>query len=137
MVANLKIHRRGTIPFIDFLHDNDYAVEQVTDTIYQVSRIDEIPVFVDHRDQSLFFEVDLGSLKDIGSKELYYSLLDINTEILPVSVGVNDTNPDDPRLVLLESREAQNLDENELLAVMSAFEIAAVKIEDMLKNHIK
>jgi len=136
MVANVQVHSRGETPFIQFLEDHDFEVQQITDSVIQASRIDELPVFINHKDGQLYFEVDLAATNEIGSKELYYKLLDINTQILPLSVGIDSTDPDNPKLVLVESRESQNLDENEILSVLNAFELAIDKIENILTDHV-
>ena len=67
--------------------------------------------------------------------DLYFKLLDVNTEILPVSVGINTTNGDN-RLVLVESREYEHLDDNEILSVFDAFELAVDKIEALLTEFV-
>ena len=136
MVAEITIHRRGATSFTQFLEDHDFEVQQVTDTVIQATRYDELPVFINHNGDSLYFEVDLCSLIGLGSHELYFDLLNANTEILPVSVGVNAAEKEDPRLVLVESREVSNLDENEIMAVFNALELATDKIEAILANHV-
>lgn len=120
----------------DFLLGNDFFVEQLTDTVCQVNRSGEAPVFVNRGEHTLYFSVDLGSVKDLDSKELYFALLDLNTEILPVSVGIDTTDKNDPRLVLVESRETENLDKNELLSVFDTFEIAVDKVAEVIAPFI-
>ena len=66
--------------------------------MFRVSREDELPVFVKVDDKNIYFEVDLGNISEIASKELYFKLLDLNTEILPVSFGINNSHSEDPRL---------------------------------------
>jgi hypothetical protein len=97
-----------------------------------VQRADEVPVFLNITGNTIFFEVDLGSLQGIGSENLYFNLLNLNTEILPVSFGINNSNAEDPRLVLTESREIQDLDDHELLSVFDALELAVDKAEQIL-----
>lgn len=121
----------------DFLYDNDFFVEKVSDTIYKVNRSHEQPVYLNHHDNTIYFSLDLGSVNDIGSQDLYFKLLDLNTEILPVSVGIDTSEPSDPRLVLVESRECTNIDQNELLSVFDALEIAIDKIESTLAEFVK
>lgn len=136
MVAALKVYKRSEVDFAAFLEDNDFFVESVTEAVYKVEREGELPVYIHSRDNNLYFEVDLGGIKGLGGQELFMDLLDLNTEILPVSVGIDSTMPDDPRLVLLESREADNLDENELMSVMGALELAAEKVEVVLRKYV-
>lgn len=122
---------------VDFLYDNDFFVEKASDTIYKVNRSHEQPVYLNHHDNNIYFSVDLGSIKDIGSQDLYFKLLDLNTEILPVSIGIDTSENSDPRLVLVESRECTNIDQNELLSVFDALEIAVDKIESTLAEFVK
>ena len=136
MKNNLLVHSRGSKPLSEFLLDNDFEVDEITDFVMKITRGGDLPIFIHIKEQGLYFEADLGSIKNIASQALFQALLDINSEILPVSVGINSTNPVDPRLVLLESREAQNLDENELLSVINALELATDKVETILSDHI-
>ena len=85
----------------------------------------------------LYFEIDLGNVSSFATEKLYHDLLDLNTEILPVAFGLNRANPDDPRLVLVESREAENLDSNELLCVFTSLELAVDRAETMLAEYLK
>ena len=137
MVADITVHMRGAVSLEQYLLDNDFEVNTITDSVFSATRDGELPIYINHLDNNLFFEVDLCSLKDIGSEDLYKALLDANTEILPVSAGIDNTNPEDPRLVLVESREADNLDVNELLSVFSAMELATDKMETILSAYVK
>ncbi len=125
------------VVLVEFLQDNDFLVEKLTDTVLKVSRTGEQPVFISKVDKSLYFEIDLGSIKDICTKEFYFKLLDLNTEILPVSIGIDTTNEEDNRLVLVESREYTNLDNNEILSVFGVFELAVDKVESILSEFVK
>ena len=135
MVTSIQVHKRGGVPLLQFLEDNDFDVAQITDSVASATRDNELPVLINHKDENIFFEVDIGSAAEVGSQDLFFKLLDANTEILPVSVGIN-TSGDDPRLVLVESREAENLDENELLSVINALELATDKVEAILTDHL-
>jgi len=121
---------------IEFLEEHEYYAEQIADGIYKVTKEGELPVFVSVSGSNMFFQVDLGSISEIKSEELFFKLLDLNTEILPVSVGVDTTNPKDSRLVIVESREICNLDDNELLGVFSALQLATDKVEMLLANYL-
>ena len=121
----------------DFLNDNEFFVENASENILKVNRSHEQPVYLNQQDNTIYFSVDLGSIKGLGSENLYYKLLDLNTEILPVSIGIDTTDESDPRLVLVESRECVNIDRNELLSVFDALEIAVDKIEGLLSEFVK
>lgn len=119
-----------------FLELHHFDVEAVESNIYRIQRDDELPVFVHSDGDHLYYEVDLGNISQIANKEqLYYDLLALNTEILPVSFAINNSNPDDPRLVLVESRETCNLDDNEILSVFDALELAADRAAQVLLKY--
>jgi hypothetical protein len=137
MFDKIIIRETTKTSFLEFLQDNDFFIEQVTDTVIRVNRTDELPVFLTATETALFFQVDLGNVSEIASLALYSQLLDLNTEILPVSIGLNTTNETDHRLVLVESREIDNLDSNEIMAVFDALEIGVDKVELLLSQYLK
>lgn len=136
MLSSIKVHRRSDLNVLHFLQDHDYEVVAITDAVVKLIRPDEHPIFLHTRDHSLFFELDLGPLEGVSNETLFGELLELNTEILPVSVGIDATSPDDKRLVLVESREADNLDANELMSVLCSLELAADRVALILNKHI-
>ena len=120
----------------EFLMMQGFEVKILEDTIYRIEREGELPVFLNVTDERVYFEVDLGNVSEIASEDLYFQLLDMNTEVLPVSFAINNANPEDPRLVLMESRETASLEDNELLSVLDALELAAEKAEVLLQNKL-
>jgi hypothetical protein len=143
MLEKITVRNELQTPLMEFLQANNFFVEKVTDSVLRVNRSGELPVFLNVDESSIYFELDLGNISEMGNiseisnEELYFKLLDLNTEILPVSLGINSTNRDDPRLVLVESREAVNLDENEILSVFDAMELAVDKVEELLAGYLK
>lgn len=117
-----------------FLNMNNFQVETLEENILRVQREDELPVFLNITESTIFFEVDLGALKGLGNEAFYFELLQLNTEILPVSFAINNSHPEDPRLVLNESREVTDLDDHELLSVFDALELATDKAETLLQS---
>jgi hypothetical protein len=115
--------------FSRFLMLNGFDVEELGNSVYKVTRAEELPVFLKIDEKSIYFEVDLGNVHEFGPASLHFTLLDMNTEILPVSFGINNTNPEDPRLVLVESRETGSLNDHEILGVFDALELATDKAE--------
>jgi len=134
---SVRIATRRDEDLVTFLELNGFEVEEINKNLMRVTRPGELPVFVNITDNVMYFEVDLGNVSGFASKELYFKLLDMNTEVLPVSFGINDTNPDDPRLVLVESRETDDLSDQELLAVFDALELALDRAEGLLKKYMK
>ena len=136
-MTNIMIFTKKTDDLESFLQMQGFLVEKLENDILRVVREDELPVYVSVQDENLYFEVDLGNVTSIGSEKLYFKLLDSNTDILPVSFAINDSNPDDPHLVLVESRETTDLSDSELLAVFDALELAAEKAETILSEFVK
>ena len=131
------IHSTRSDTLLDFLQIKGMEVESIETNIYRVVRDDELPVFLNIGDEVLSFEVDLGSIADIQGESLYLALLECNTQIQPVSFGLDTTNPEDPRLVLLESRVIGDLSDSEVLSVFDALELATDQAESLLANYLK
>ncbi|WP_269526073.1 hypothetical protein [Coraliomargarita parva] len=111
---------------------HDIEVKELENDVLVATREGELPVFIKKGEKEIYFEVDLGNISGIASEELYFKLLDMNTEVLPVSFGINNTNPEDPRLVLVESRETVDLCTEEVLSVFDALELATDRAEQVL-----
>lgn len=134
---NITVATRRDSELISFLKLNEYEVEEIGDNILRVKHLEELPVFVSVNGNNMYFELDLGNISSIADKQLYFKLLDMNTEVLPVSFGINNSNPDDPHLVLVESRETGDLSDQELLAVFDALYLAVDKAEALLAQYMK
>ncbi|RMH62844.1 MAG: hypothetical protein D6677_08760 [Calditrichaeota bacterium] len=130
---NVTIATRKETDLVTFLEMNEFETEQLAENILRVRRHEELPVYVSFNGDSLYFEVDLGNISAIADQDLYFKLLDLNTEVLPVSFGINNSHPEDPRLVLVESRETDDLSDQELLAVFDALELAVDRAEALLQ----
>jgi len=131
------IHSTRSDTLLDFLQLKGMEVESIEADIYRVVRDDELPVFLNIGDEVLSFEVDLGSIAGIQGEDLFKALLECNTRIQPVSFGLDNTNPDDPRLVLQESRVIGDLSDAEVLSVFDALELATDQAESLLANYLK
>lgn len=136
MVNKVSVRTGSAMGLVDFLEDNDFIVETVGEVL-KVSRSSELDVFLSVDEHSIYFEVELGNISNFSNDEVYFKLLDLNTEITPVSIGIDSTDQDNPVAVLVERRETQNLDSNELLSVFDAIEIAQYKVEQLLAQYIK
>ena len=131
------IHSTRSDTLLDFLQIKGMEVESIETNIYRVVRNGELPVFLNIGDEVLSFEVDLGSIAEIQGEALYKALLECNTQVQPVSFGLDNTNPEDPRLVLLESRVIGDLSDSEVLSVFDALELATDQAESLLANYLK
>ena len=130
----IKTERQDDL--LSFLQNHDFIVESLENNIHRVLREEEDPVYLSISETNLYFEVDLGNISGIASQDLYFSLLNFNTEILPVSFAINNSNPKDPRLVLVESRETVDLCDAEILSVSDALALASEKAETLLTTFI-
>jgi len=119
-----------------FLEAHGFAVEELSNDVFRAQREEELPVFLKVDNQQIYFEVDLGNINELLSQELLLSMLALNTEILPVSIGLDTSNPEDHRLVLVESRETCDLNDEELLAVFDALELAVDRVTELLSPAI-
>lgn len=115
-----------------FLESNGFVVDELANDVFRVQRGDELPAYLKVDDRQIYFEVDLGNIEAIINQDLLVTLLSLNTEILPVSVGLDTSNPADRRLVLVESRETHDLCDQELLAVFDALELAVDRVTEIL-----
>lgn len=115
-----------------FLQLHHFQVEDLGKNVLRVQREDELPVFLKVDEAQIYFEVDLGNVDEIASLDFYATLLDLNTEVLPVSFGLDTSNKEDVRLVLVESRETGDLCDDEILAVFDALELAVDRAQEVM-----
>ena len=135
-MKNILIKLQRDEDLAQFLESHGFTVEALSNDVFRIQREDEIPVFLKVDEKQIYFEVDLGNIDAINTKELLLSLLALNTEILPVSVGIDTSNSEDHRLVLVESRETGDLNDQELLAVFDALELAVDRVTEILSPSI-
>ena len=91
-------------------------------------------------DEQIEFVIDLCSINDLDKsklQEIYEKILDENTEILPSNFGIDSSNPQDKRLVLVDSLAIENLDENELLLTLDALALNVIDAYDLLEKYLK
>lgn len=91
-------------------------------------------------DEQIEFVIDLCGINDLDKnklQEIYEKILDENTEILPSSFGIDSGNPQDKRLVLVDSLAIENLDENELLLTLDALALNVIDAYDLLEKYLK
>ncbi|MDA3883986.1 MAG: hypothetical protein PF638_00150 [Candidatus Delongbacteria bacterium] len=132
----IKVRSIVLVDLIEFLENRDYIVDEVSENILSANKSGEMTVYISLIDDVMYFYVDLGNITEIADKDLYFKILDLNTEILPVSIGIDTTNEKNNRLVIVESREIDNLDDNELLYIFNAMEIATDKVAMLLAEYL-
>ena len=90
--------------------------------------------------EQIEFVIDLCGINDLDKnklQEIYEKILDENTEILPSSFGIDSGNPQDKRLILVDSLAIENLDENELLLTLDALALNVIDAYDLLEKYLK
>ena len=90
--------------------------------------------------EQIEFVIDLCGINDLDKnklQEIYEKILDENTAILPSSFGIDSGNPQDKRLVLVDSLAIENLDENELLLTLDALALNVIDAYDLLEKYLK
>ena len=135
-MKEIKVHTIKQENLEDFLLLHGFEVETMGNGVSRVSRDEELPVYIHADEQSLYFTLDLGNISSIADADLYFKLLDLNTQIQPVSFGIDTTNTEDPRLVLVESRVTGDLSDQELLSVFDALELATDRAEALLAPYL-
>ena len=90
--------------------------------------------------EQIEFVIDLCGINDLDKnklQEIYEKILDENTEILPSSFGIDSGNPQDKRLVLVDSLATENLDGNELLLTLDVLALNVIDAYDLLEKYLK
>lgn len=136
MSEEISVAIRKTQTFVEFLELNGFSVEDLGEGNYAATREDELPVVINVTEGIMRFQVDLCPTASIDSKEMYQKFLDLNTEVLPVSFGIDSTDANDARLVLSESRLLCDLSDDELLCVFTALELATDRAEELLTESL-
>jgi hypothetical protein len=123
----------------DLLIENSYLVEEQEEGFLWITLSDyDAQIAVVEQEQSIFFQMDIIGINELKEEvELYKTLLDLNTEILPISLAIDSTNEENKRLILTESLETENLDENELLKIVETFELSLPAVFKVIKENLK
>ncbi len=130
----VEVAIRKSQAFDEFLTLNGFGVEDLGGENFAVTREGELPVMVNVTGGVIRFQVDLCPTSAIDSKDTYFKLLDLNTEVVPVSFGIDSTDSDNPRLVITESRLVSDLNDEELLGVFDTLELATDRAEELLTD---
>lgn len=122
----------------EVLIEKGFSIKEEKGVLFlQLSDFNTYIVIVENKG-SLYFELDLIGINKIDEKiDFYKELLYLNTEILPISLGINSLEGTSNRLVLVESLSTENLDENEVLEVLDTIEINLPRILKLIDKYIK
>ena len=134
-----KLSTKTTIK--DFLEHEGYEVEEQQDgEVLVVTDEDDFTIFMVVTDIQIEFMVDICGENDLQPGELleaYRILLDQNTEILPTCYGIDTTERENSRVVLVDSLALENLDENELQLSLSSLAQNTINAVEILSPYHK
>jgi hypothetical protein len=145
VVKTINVRSEMHQNLIEFLEDQEYAVTEAGTegslTVYAVRRSeDEQPVFMWQTDGLLAFRAILGAESNIpeGKRSAFYRrVLDANTEIKPLAVGL-DTESDPAIFVVEAALTYANLDAGEVLSTLNAFDVhIETVIDPILEEFLK
>lgn len=123
---------------IDVLSENGYVAEEINGVYFVPLKSGKYQLTMIEKGKTLVIQVSLIRLIHLkDEKSLYKKLLDLNTEILPISIAIDSTRFAYEKLVLNESLETLNLDENELMKVFEVIERNIAKVEKIIEKYIK
>ena len=134
-----KLNTKTTIT--EFLDSEGYEVDEQQDgEVLVVTDEDGFTIFAVVTDMQVEFMVDIcgeGDLKPDDVLKAYRMLLDQNTEILPTCYGIDSTESDDARIVLVDSLALENLDANELQLSLSSLAQNTINAVEILSPYHK
>ncbi len=125
---------------IRFLEEHGYDVQESGEDILVVKDEDGIPLYLMVGDEQVEFMLDLCGVDDLDPErreEAYEKILDENTEILPTCFGIDSTNPQDKRIVLVDSLALENLDPNEMLLSLDSIYMNVLTAHKLLSPYFK
>ena len=130
----------GTRPdIVSFVREQGYtATEQDSLLIFQDE--DGLNIFAVIDDAQIEFMLDLCGVNDLDAsqmEEIYERILDQNTEILPCGFGIDSGDPNNKRIVLVDSLAIDNLDDYELLLALDSLAVNVITAHDLLSPYFR
>ncbi|MFH1006548.1 MAG: hypothetical protein V1800_03485 [Candidatus Latescibacterota bacterium] len=137
MMKTIAVRTTKVQNLIEFLEAQEYVVTESGGegglTVYAVRRSEEEqPVFMWQTDGLLAFRVVLGAEDNLPEEKrsaFYRRVLDVNTEIKPLAVGL-DTESDPAVFVVEAALTHAHLDAGEVLSVLNAFDVHLTTVVD-------
>lgn len=126
------------VEIISFIREQGYTTQD-KDPLLILQDEDGLNIFAVIDDTQIEFMIDLCGVNDLDAtklEEIYERILDQNTEILPCCFGIDSDDPNDKRIVLVDSLATENLDDNELLLALDSLAVNVITAHDLLSPHI-
>ena len=124
---------------IEFLQGQGYTAT-AQGSLLIIQDEDGVNIFAVIDESQIEFMVDLCGLNQLNLQkleEIYEKILDQNTEILPSCFGINSDDPDDKRVVLVDSLATGNMDVNELLLSLDTLTLNVATAHELLLPYIQ
>ena len=124
---------------IEFLQGQGYTAT-AQDSVLIIQDEDGVNIFAVINESQIEFMIDLCGLNQLNLQkleEIYEKILDQNTEILPSCFGIDSDDPDDKRVVLVDSLATENMDTNELLLSLDTLTLNVATAHGLLLPYIQ
>ena len=135
METSVNVRMKRTIE--EVLLANGYLSEvQNTNIVLVGLKNIQAKLVIIEDNKKLYFQLDVLPINEIYEDiNLYKEHLKLNYEIVPLSTAIDSTDSEDNILIITTTLESENLDENELMNVINAFESAIESVILALKNY--
>ncbi len=135
METSVNVRIKRTVE--EVLLANGYLSELQSNNIILVSLKNiQAKLIIIEEGQKLYFQLDVLPINEIYEDvNIYKELLKLNYDIVPLSMAIDATDLEDNILIITTTLEVENLDENELMNVITNFEDAIEKAIVTLKNY--
>ena len=135
METSVNVRIKRTVE--EVLLANGYLSEIQSNNIVLVSLKNiQAKLLIIEENKKLYFQLDVLPINEIYEDvNIYKELLKLNYDIVPLSMAIDATDLEDNILIITTTLEVENLDENELMNVITNFEDAIEKAIVTLKNY--
>ena len=133
----IKLNTPASI--IEFLQGQGYTAT-AQGSLLIIQDEDGVNIFAVIDESQIEFMVDLCGLNQLNLQkieEIYEKILDENTEMLPSCFGIDSDDPDDKRIVLVDSLATENMDANELLLSLDTLTLNVATAHALLLPYIQ
>lgn len=97
----------------------------------------EAKLIIIEQEGKIYFQLDIIPFDEIvETLEFYKELLQLNYDIVPLSIAIDKSMENDQVLILTTALEGENLDENELIKIIHSFEEAVESVIMLLKDYL-
>ncbi|MBI1292687.1 AAA domain-containing protein [bacterium] len=84
--------------------------------------------------EALYFQSEAGQVPPAVARHIYRELLALNTQILPLSIGLDRGSAEMHRLLVLESRDRSIMSREELSTILRAFHSAVQATRSLVRD---